>query len=68
MENIYQKLMDEYIIKENNSTVCEENIGFTKQYIRELAVYLMKIVLLTLKMSIYKSIGTPGDTKYFYMV
>ena len=39
--NIYQKLMNEYIVKANKSTLWEEIDGCAKKYRCELAVYLM---------------------------
>ena len=46
MMNPYQKLMDEYITKSNESTVLEEIYGKLKQYIFTLAVYFMIIVIM----------------------
>ena len=39
--NIYQKLIDEYIMNSNYSTFLEETYGCAKKYICELSVYLM---------------------------
>ena len=50
--NIHQKLMNEYIIKPNESTTWEEiDIG-SNQYRFALAVYLVTTVLLKLNISI----------------
>ena len=38
--------------------------GCDNKYICALAIYLMKIVSLTLKISIDRSIGAPGHGKY----
>ena len=44
------------MIKSNKSTVWEENYGFANQYRCSLAIYLMKIALLSLHISIYRAI------------
>ena len=50
--NIYQKLMDEYMIKVNGSTIWDKIYGFENQYKCTLSVYFMVIVSLKLKISI----------------
>ena len=58
--NIYQKLMDKYIIKSTKSNIWEEIGGYKKQYRCTLYFNLVIIVLLTLKISIEREIGAPS--------
>ena len=60
--------MDECITKANSSTVWEEIYGYVKRYICALAVYLMTIVLITLKISIYIAVGAPTPNHGEYVV
>ena len=62
--NIYQKLMDELIIKTKKSNFWEETDGCAKQYRCALYVYLMKNVSLKLKIIIYRAIGALVHGKY----
>ena len=57
--------MYKYIIKEYDSTVWEETDGRENKYRYALNVYLVKIVSLSLKISLYREIGSPGHGKYF---
>ena len=64
MVNIFQHLMDEYIIKPNESTIWEETDGCAKQYRYAIALYLMIFISLTLKIIIDREIVAPGHRKY----
>ena len=56
--------MDEYIMKANESTVWEEIDGCAQQYRCALAVF-MDIFSLTLKIILYRAIGSSGNGKDF---
>ena len=68
MMNIYKKIMDECIIKENYLTVWEETYVFENQYIFALYVHLMKSVSFTLNKRKYREIGAPTYKKNVQMV
>ena len=61
MMNVYQKLIGEYIIKYNESTVWDKKYGSKNQYIQALEVYLIEIVSLTSNISIDRE---PGHGTY----
>ena len=62
--NLYQTLMDENIIKENESTFWEEAYGCANKYICELVVFLVTIGVLTLMKNPYRATGATVHIKY----